>query len=86
MIHCQLDFEIPVASCFLVFFNLGRVFTISCIVILLPWSQDNSMQENLNTHFLPNNSFCQPHVPGKSISCIQGEVKQSLSLLVCFFS
>lgn len=36
--------------------------------------------------FLPSISFSQSHVPVKSISCIQGEVKQRLvCLLVCFF-
>lgn len=58
------------------------MFTVSCIAILLPWSQDKGMQVNHSKNFLPSNSFSQSHVPVKSVSCIQGELKDRLVCLL----
>lgn len=84
-IQGQLDFELHVVSCPLFLIVLERLFTTSCIAILLPWSQDKGMQGNHSMDFLPNNSFSQSHVPVKSIPCIQEEVKQRLVCLLILF-
>lgn len=54
MRQCQLDFELYVISFVIV---LERVFTISCIAILLPWSQDKSIQENHRISYLVSHSL-----------------------------